>query len=328
MLGVAIKSTALPTSLWGAYMLASKIVNDPFVLHSSLAKFNLHRLAISTPSSRWEDHLQEEVKFKIIEGRMIESLRASVAPLLRGWQGDTDHFVNWFESLAEWGPGQHHPLFPWLAEEANMEQMRWFLTQEAAGEAGFEDLVAYTQVKLPQQAKLECARNYWDEMGRGKPKAMHGPLLETMVKGLELKPSIDSTVWESLALGNVMLGLATSRRYTYHSLGALGVIELTAPLRAAHVARAMKRLEMPRKSRAYFDLHAVLDVLHSRAWIKEIIRPLVSDNPECARFIAEGALMRLKCGQQCFDRYTQHFGLKFKDTNGRRERKNSLEAVN
>ncbi|RYY75363.1 MAG: iron-containing redox enzyme family protein [Gammaproteobacteria bacterium] len=309
-------------------MLASKIVSDPFSLHSSLAKFNLKRMAVSTPSPRWEDELQSEMKFCLIEGRMIEDLRSLVAPLMRGYQGNANHFVGWFESLAEWGPGQHHALFPWLADHANAEQMCWFLTQEAAGEAGFEDLVAFTQVKLPQQAKLECARNYWDEMGRGKPKAMHGPLLEAMVKVLGLKPAIDSTVWESLALGNLMLGLATSRRYTYHSLGALGVIELTAPLRAAHVARGMKRLDMPQKARAYFDLHAVLDVLHSRAWIKEIIQPLVMENPECARFIAEGALMRLKCGQQCFDRYSHYFGISTKESVERSERRGSLEAVN
>ena len=66
--------------------------------------------------------------------------------------------------------------------------MRWFLTQEAAGEAGFDDLVAYTQVKLPARAKLELARNYWDEMGRGNAKGMHGPMLERLVEALALEP--------------------------------------------------------------------------------------------------------------------------------------------
>ena len=52
--------------------------------------------------------------------------------------------------------------------------MLWFLTQEVAGEAGFDDLLAMTQVKMPVTAKLEMARNYWDEMGRGRDTAMHG----------------------------------------------------------------------------------------------------------------------------------------------------------
>src|SRR4028119_1186539 len=120
--------------------------------------------------------------------------------------------------------------------------MRWFLEQEAAGEAGFDDLVAYTQVKLPTGPKLELARNYWDEMGRGNPKGMHGPMLQVLIETLGLTPSIDTTVWESLALANAMTAMATTRRYAWHSVGALGVIELTAPGRSAATAAGLRRL--------------------------------------------------------------------------------------
>ena len=34
---------------------------------------------------------------------------------------------------------------------------------------------------------------------------------------------------EALALGNTMIALARNRRYAFHSIGALGVIEMTAP---------------------------------------------------------------------------------------------------
>ena len=305
-------------------MFLSGVGIEPQMFHITLANFNRSRTAISVPSSDWEATESASLKMRILEGRFLEELRLVISPLVEDAPRDPDDFVSWFESLVEWGPGQYHPLFDWLATRASIDQMKWFLTQEAAGEAGFEDLVAYTQVKLPTQAKLECARNYWDEMGRGKARAMHGPLLESMVTELGLMPTIESTVWESLALANTMLGLATSRRYTYQSLGALGVIELTAPWRAAKVSLAMQRLGFPRKSRRYFDLHATLDVQHSRAWIREIIRPLVSINPECARFIAEGALMRLRCGQLCFDRYTTEMKLKLYPDQGKRDVVNEL----
>ena len=46
-----------------------------------------------------------------------------------------------------------------------------------------------TQVKLPTTpAKLELARNYWDEMGRGNVKGMHGPMLDTLVETLAVEP--------------------------------------------------------------------------------------------------------------------------------------------
>ena len=95
--------------------------------------------------------------------------------------------------------------------------------------------------------------------------------------------------------------------FAFQSIGALGVIELTAPARAEKVSAGMRRLGMGQKIRAYFDLHAAIDILHARAWIKEVLTPLIDDDPLCAPFIAEGALMRLLCGQRCFDRYQQHF---------------------
>jgi hypothetical protein len=212
-------------------------------------------------------------------------------------------FVGWFEALQENGPGQGDPLFPWLREEARLDQMRWYLEQEAAGEAGFDDLTALTQIKLPKRIKLELARNYWDEMGRGNEKGMHGPMLERLVVALRLDPTIDETVWESLALANAMTAMATRRDYAWHALGALGVIELTAPGRSAAVAAGLKRLGINGKDRLYFDLHATLDVKHSAAWNSEAIAPAVAEDPRRAAAIAEGALMRLKCGARCFERY-------------------------
>jgi pyrroloquinoline quinone (PQQ) biosynthesis protein C len=278
--------------------------SDPLIFHRALAAFNLGRVAVSKPSPDWQQYLQNSLAWQLAEGNFLESLRTDVAPLVPERFGDGTHFAAWFQSLSVHGPGQQHPLFDWLEAHATMPQMRWFLTQEAAGEAGFEDLLAYTQVKLPPQAKLECARNYWDEMGHGKESAMHGQMLERMVRELGLKPAINDTVWESLALSNTMLGLALARRYTYQSIGALGVIELTAPARVKKVSGGMRRLGLDGRMRAYFDLHAALDVSHARAWIREIILPLVDADPSCAPLIAEGAVMRLHCGARCFDRYS------------------------
>ena len=277
---------------------------NPDGFHQQLAQFNVRRIAPALPSAHWLTDMGTEFNWRMAEGHYLESLRELVTPLLPDQDGDTDNFINWFESLAAVGPGQQHTLFDWLAHNATLQQMRWFLTQEAAGQAGFDDLLAYTQVKLPVQAKLECARNYWDEMGHGKQSAMHGQMLERIVQQLDLQPAIETTVWQALALSNTMIGLATTRRYTWQSIGALGVIELTAPNRVKQVSIGLKRLGLSRDMRAYFDLHAALDVSHSKEWVREIIRPLVDADPACATHIAEGALIRLVCGERCFDRYS------------------------
>jgi hypothetical protein len=268
-----------------------------------LAHWNRDRLAPQMPTDDWREMLDRDHVMLRLEGAFIEELRSEVSEEARSVPSDPDGFVAWFEELKHIGPGQGDPLFPWLAETASRDELRWFLEQEAAGEAGFDDLVALTQVKLPVTAKMELARNYWDEMGRGNVKGMHGPMLGGLVATLDLDPQIETTTWESLALANAMTALATTRRYAWHSVGALGVIELTAPGRSACVAEGLARIGLSERERRYFALHAVLDVKHSEDWNREALRPLVAGDARRAAAIAEGALMRLRCGERCFERY-------------------------
>lgn len=271
-----------------------------------LAHWNHQRLAPRFPDECWYGTHEHDAKMQQRERQFLQALRDSVSARASDAPTGADSFVAWFENLRLSGPGQNDPLFPWLAEHATRSELTWFFEQEAAGEAGFDDLVAYTQVKLPESAKLELARNYWDEMGRGNPAGMHGPMLARLSETLGANPRIDSTVPESLALANAMTAMATNRYYAWHSIGALGVIELTAPGRSAMVARGLRRLGLSDKERRYFDLHAVLDVKHSEDWNREVLRPLVAEDPRRAGAMAEGALMRLVCGERCFDRYRAH----------------------
>ena len=277
--------------------------------HRRLAAFNADRFTPGLPHGEWEQEVEAQAALLVQEGRWLEAKRAEVTARAAEAPSDPDGFVRWFERLEHEGPGQNDSLFPWLAEHATMAEMRWFLQQEVAGEAGFEDLTAVTQVRLPQRAKLELARNYWDEMGRGNAKGMHGPMLEHLSRRLDLEPRVETTVWESLALANTMAGLACSRRYAYQSVGAMGVIEQTAPGRAKLVGDGLRRLGVSGKDRHYFDLHAILDVKHSEAWNAEAAWPLVAENPAWAPALAEGALMRLEAGAACFQRYRNVLGV-------------------
>jgi hypothetical protein len=284
-------------------------ISSPDALQRRLAELNRTRLLPCLPgeapnleAAACETRLAEEWSF-------LETARARVR--LRAAQAPTESaaFVLWFEELVHNGPGQGDRLFPWLATSATQPQMRWFLTQEVAGEAGFDDLTALTLLRLPMRPKLELARNFWDEMGRGNPRGMHGPMLEDLSQYMRLSVDTVDTVWQALALANTMVGLAARRCTAYQAIGALGVVELTAPGRATQVAAGLKRLGVPARYRHYFVLHSVLDVRHSASWNAEVIAPLAAQAPEIATAMAEGALMRLECGAACFDRYREMFGL-------------------
>jgi hypothetical protein len=276
-------------------------------LQVRLAQWNRARLAPQAPAPDWRAALDADYAMQGAEIEFIETTRTAQTARAAQAPRDAAGFVSWFEALRQNGPGQGDALFPWLAEHATLAQTRWFVEQEAAGEAGFDDLVAMAQVKAPTQAKLELARNYWDEMGRGNAKGMHGPMLEALVVALAVTPRIETTIAPSLALGNTMIALAANRAYAYHALGALGVIELTAPGRATYVSAGLRRLKVSAKARHYFDLHAVLDIKHSEAWNREVFASIIADKPEAAPWIAEGALMRLQCGADCFAAYRRHF---------------------
>lgn len=274
-----------------------------------LAKYNAERFEPQLPEDVPASQIARDAQIASAEIALVESLRSAVAPLTSDIPQDVDGFINWFERLKQTGPGQGDPLFPWLASHASLEQMSWFLLQEVAGEAGFEDLLAMTQIKVSVQAKLEMARNFWDEMGRGAHNGMHGPMLARLADHFGLAPTPETVVPESLALGNTMIALACHRRYAFQSVGALGVIEMTAPTRAGYVNEGLRRLGVPAKKRHYFAVHAILDVKHSEAWNREVLRSLVAEDPRRAQAIGEGAVIRLWHGARTFERYRQSFGL-------------------
>jgi hypothetical protein len=275
-------------------------------LQRSLSVLNELRLTPALPMQASADEFARERDIVALELRFVEQERRGVRARSGEAPTDPESFVRWFDELERTGPGQHDALFDWLEREASLEQMKWFLRQEIAGEVGFDDLVALTQIKMPPGVKLELARNYWDEMGQGHEGGMHGPMLSRLAVELGLdraKPQASRVVPEARAIGNLLTALAIHRRYAYHSIGALGVVELTAPGRAVKVNAGLKRLGVDGEARRYFALHATLDVKHSAAWNREVLLPLVASDPRLAQPIAEGALMRLTAGARCFDRY-------------------------
>ena len=118
-------------------------------------------------------------------------------------------------------------------------------------------------------------------------------MLDRLAERLSVRLPTSETIWESLALGNLMVALAWNRHYAYQAIGALGVIELTAPGRAKHVNAGLRRLGVNGGARRYFAIHATLDVKHSIAWNREVLRPLVAADARVATAIAESPLV---CG--------------------------------
>jgi hypothetical protein len=281
--------------------------DDERSIHLELQVLNELRLKPSLATEPTREVLAIELSRRLLEDAFLSACRDEVAARASEAPHDAEGFIAWFEALRANGPGQHDPLFTWIEHEASLDELRWFLGQEVAGEAGFDDLVALTLLRMPDRPKLELARNFWDEMGRGKEGGMHGPMLARLAEALDLDRTM-LPLPESLALSNLLAGLAFNRHYAFHAVGALGVVELTAPDRTRAVNLGLKRLGVAAHHRQYFALHSTLDIAHSREWNREVITPLLREEPARATAIAEGALMRLTAGKRCFIRYRRELG--------------------
>src|SRR3954471_23844032 len=99
---------------------------DPDAFHQTLSRWNRERFAVAMPDEGWVADIHTEHAMRLVEGAFIERFRAQVAERAAQAPRDTKGFVAWFEALKQDGPGQNDPLFPWLAEEASLEEMRWF----------------------------------------------------------------------------------------------------------------------------------------------------------------------------------------------------------
>jgi hypothetical protein len=183
--------------------------------------------------------------------------------------------------------------YRWLAKEAGWDDVVRFLALEGGPDGGFDDLVAVCQVGLAGSAKLELAKNYWDEMGNGSQDAVHTVLHERLVAavGMPRVPREEQPVeaLERAALGGL---LATNRWLQPEMLGALGLLELQAGPRCRLVLQAFDRLGAPADAYPFYVEHAEVDPVHGKDWMDKAVVPTVQERPEWGPRIVKGAWWR------------------------------------
>ena len=288
-------------------------------------------------SASWIDHsardamhrallvlYQQHVRLPI-EGSMANQFHPFACTLIRilerPWEMDTlrrvrlshdlsesalpsgpDEFAAWFRDAAFAHPLYEHDLYAFLASDATRSQLEWFFRMECAGEAAFDDLVALAQVGTRSEVKMEMASNYWDEMGRGKPHAVHTHLFHKLIESLHLEaPDASALPWQVLAGVNVMLWSCIPRRNAFRAQGTLGAVELLAPQRCTRVVHGALRVGIKKKAVVYYGAHAIIDIGHAEGWLQHVISPQVAAFPAARTGIAEGLLARADASLDYFD---------------------------
>lgn len=240
----------------------------------------IHRLHLAPleelgPMVRWQHHPAVAGLKSAMEDRFLDWLDQRSSQWLERESGAVDHgdAVSTIRSLA--GRRLVPPVYDWLANEAGLDEIRWFLALEGGPDAGFDDLVATCQIGIDGEAKLELATNYWDEMGNGEHRAVHTTLYRRLVSALEL-PTVGEEELPLEALRrNILTGvLATNRRLQPELIGALGTIELQAGPRCRRVVRALQRVGAGGDARAFYVEHATADPRHGKNWLDRVVGTL------------------------------------------------------
>ena len=220
---------------------------------------------------------------------------------------DPRAFAEWFRSAAFSHPLYEHELYAFLASEATREQLEWFFRMECAGEAAFDDLVALAQVGTRGEVKMEMASNFWDEMGKGRPQAVHTHLFHKLIEGLSIEaPQASDLPWQVLAGVNLMLWSSIPRRNAFRAQGTLGAVELLAPQRCTRVVHGALRVGMTKKSVVYYGAHAIIDIGHAEGWLEHVVIPQVASHPQSRVGIAEGLIARADASLDYFDYCLAH----------------------
>ena len=183
-------------------------------------------------------------------------------------------------------------IYEWLAEDADHEEIVEFLSIEGGPDGGFDDLVAACQIGLDGTAKLELARNYWDEMGNGSLARVHTELHRKLTRALGLScPPRERQPVEALERSVLTGLLATNRWLQPEMLGALGLLELQAGPRCRRVVAALERIGAGEDALDFYVEHAQVDPRHGKDWVDKAVTPF-DDDPRWAAGIIRGARWR------------------------------------
>lgn len=223
---------------------------------------------------------------------------------------DGQSYVKWLKNIISKHSSSVHPLYnDFLGLHAQSHHLAYYFAQETNLDPRFDDILAFLQVGLPVEPKLELAQNYFDEMGNGNPAEVHSHMFKTALQQIGVDDQFlqDNMLLDAKISGNISAALALSRRHYFKAVGYFGVTEYLAPRRFKHVVNAWRRNGLPESGITYHELHIGIDAVHAKGWFNNVIIPAVENNMDIGREIAIGAMIRLNSSERYLNSLLQHF---------------------
>jgi len=207
-----------------------------------------------------------------------------------------EQFGRWYFDLHRDHRNKVAPFFDFLANEATLPELAFYVGLEEQVDGRFDDVIALAQLGMSGDMKLALAENYWDEMGLGKEQDMHTILfkksssfLRAFNQGIDMSEIVPA---EALKNGNLLMMYALRRRYGTRLLGALAILEHTAPYRFQKTVKGLERVGVPEDVIYYHRMHIEVDANHGKQLFNRVLAPLVKQTPSAIREVCVGCLIR------------------------------------
>jgi pyrroloquinoline quinone (PQQ) biosynthesis protein C len=200
-----------------------------------------------------------------------------------------------------------HPLFAFLAEDADSGALARVLQAENLCDLNFANFISYLIPGADGAPAAELARNFWDEMGLGKVDLFHRNLRLDMMRavGLETQGAPDSLadcLPEEIEHFNAYALNSTIRRNSLRLVGMLFATEFLVPQQLSAVIRGWQRVGRPDTDLKYLFEHYNGDSVHANGWVENVIMPSITHNYLAQREIFIGVRQHLDILGRLYDR--------------------------
>lgn len=219
---------------------------------------------------------------------------------LTGLPTDADGFKAWYGKLHRVHRQDVSAFFEHIANSATPEELAFYIGMEEQIDGRFDDVIALAQLGMSGDMKLALAENFWDEMGLGRLDDMHTLMFVRSAAHMRTfleRHGIDMAAYvpaAALKNGNLLMMYALRRQYTPRLLGALAILEHTAPYRFAKSVVGLRRIGMPEDVVRYHEMHIKIDANHGLQLFNRVLMPLIAQNPGMLREICIGCLIRYR----------------------------------
>jgi Iron-containing redox enzyme len=262
----------------------------------SHAELNAYYLRQLSPPAAFGGVPGDDESLSFREAERLWNLQEEARLDLTELPTHAEGFAVWYAQLHRLHRTRVAPFFEHLAQSATVQELALYIGMEEQVDGRFDDVIALAQLGMTGDMKLALAENFWDEMGLGHLEGMHTRMfmhsaahMRDHLRGLDMASMVPV---EALKNGNLLLMYALNRRFTPRLLGALAILEHTAPYRFSHTVRGLRRLGIPEDVVRYHQLHIEVDANHGRQLLERVLKPLVAESAPALREVCIGCLIR------------------------------------